>query len=82
MAVKPITLGVVDGERAAVTAGLAAGDIVVTEGGDRLRDGATVLLPSAPGTPATAAPAGRKPPGPPGANGQHKHSRNAPPPAQ
>jgi multidrug efflux system membrane fusion protein len=37
--VRPITLGVVDGERAAVTAGLAAGERVVTEGGDRLRDG-------------------------------------------
>jgi multidrug efflux system membrane fusion protein len=79
VAVRPVTLGVVDGERVAVTAGLAAGDVVVTEGGDRLRDGATVLLPAAAGPPAAAAPAGHKPPG---ANGQHKHSRNAPPPAQ
>jgi multidrug efflux system membrane fusion protein len=45
--VRPVTLGVVDGERVAVTAGLKAGDVVVTEGGDRLRDGATVELPSA-----------------------------------
>ncbi len=30
--VRPVTLGVVDGERVAVTAGLAAGEIVVTEG--------------------------------------------------
>lgn len=44
--VRPITLGVVDGERAAVSAGLAAGERVVTEGGDRLRDGAKVTLPS------------------------------------
>ena len=43
--VRPVTLGVVDGERVAVTAGLAAGDRVVTEGGDRLRDGAAVQLP-------------------------------------
>jgi len=43
--VRPITLGAVDGERAAVTAGLAAGDVIVTEGGDRLRDGAQVMLP-------------------------------------
>ena len=82
VAVRPVTLGVVDGERVAVTAGLAAGDVVVTEGGDRLRDGATVLLPSTAGSPAAAAPAGHKPPGPAGANGQRKHSRNAPPPAQ
>lgn len=37
--VRPVTLGVVDGERVAVTAGLAAGDVVVTEGADRLREG-------------------------------------------
>jgi multidrug efflux system membrane fusion protein len=45
VAVRPIVLGVIDGERIAVTKGLAAGDVVVTEGGDRLRDGARVLLP-------------------------------------
>jgi multidrug efflux system membrane fusion protein len=45
VAVRPIALGVVDGERVAVSSGLAAGEIVVTEGGDRLRDGAQVLLP-------------------------------------
>lgn len=59
--VRPVTLGVVDGERVAVTAGLNAGDRVVTEGGDRLRDGATVQLPAdvppaaAPATPAADA---------------------------
>jgi multidrug efflux system membrane fusion protein len=56
VAVRPVTLGVVDGERVAVTAGLNPGDVVVTEGGDRLRDGATVQLPSAtPTGPADAA---------------------------
>jgi membrane fusion protein, multidrug efflux system len=34
-----------------VSSGLAAGDIVVTEGGDRLRDGAPVVLPGATPTP-------------------------------
>jgi multidrug efflux system membrane fusion protein len=54
--VRPIKLGVVDGERAAVTAGLAAGERVVTEGGDRLRGGAKVLLPqAAPPTPSAVA---------------------------
>lgn len=47
VAVRPVTLGVVDGERVAVSAGLVAGDVVVTQGGDRLRDGAAVLLPAA-----------------------------------
>ena len=44
--VKPVTLGVQDGETVAVKSGLEEGDIVVTEGGDRLRDGAPVLLPA------------------------------------
>jgi multidrug efflux system membrane fusion protein len=56
VSVRPVTTGVVDGEQVAVTAGLAPGDIVVTEGGDRLRDGAKVLLPAA--TPVHQRPAG------------------------
>jgi membrane fusion protein, multidrug efflux system len=75
--VRPVTLGVVDGERVAVIKGLSVGEIVVTEGGDRLRDGAQVLLPSA--TPAPAggarpprAPPGRAPPGAPGTRGSHR----------
>ena len=55
VAVQPIVLGVVDGERVAVRKGLAAGDIVVTEGGDRLRDGAPVLLPDGAAKPTGAA---------------------------
>jgi membrane fusion protein, multidrug efflux system len=78
--VRPVTLGVVDGERQAVTAGLAAGEIVVTEGGDRLRDGAQVLLPSATKPAAARTPGGAKP-GTPGAAGAHK-PRNRTKPAQ
>jgi len=63
VSVRPVTLGVVDGERVAVTAGLKAGEMVVTEGGDRLRDGAQVLLPGAPASGAAHAP------GKPGARG-------------
>ena len=40
--VRPVTLGAVDGERVAVDKGLGVGEVVVTEGGDRLRDGAMV----------------------------------------
>jgi multidrug efflux system membrane fusion protein len=79
--VRPVTLGVVDGERVAVTKGLSVGEIVVTEGGDRLRDGAEVLLPS--GTPAPAAgarppgaPPGSAPPGAPGSRGSHRPRAN------
>lgn len=46
VSVRPVTLGVMEGERVAVTKGLVAGDVVVTEGGDRLRDGAQILLPA------------------------------------
>jgi len=55
VAVRPVKLGTVDGERVAVASGVAAGDVVVTEGGDRLRDGATVQLPSAAPAPAAGA---------------------------
>ena len=44
--VQPVKLGVADGETVAVTSGLSVGDVVVTEGGDRLRDGAQVELPA------------------------------------
>jgi len=61
VAVRPVTLGVLDGERVAVTAGLQAGDMVVTEGGDRLRDGAAVELPGAAPAAPPAAAAPRRP---------------------
>jgi multidrug efflux system membrane fusion protein len=70
VSVRPVTLGIVDGERVAVIAGAAAGDLVVTEGGDRLRDGASIVLPNAPAgavaagsSGAGASPAGGRPPG-------------------
>jgi multidrug efflux system membrane fusion protein len=56
VAVHPIALGAADGERVAVASGLKAGDVVVTEGGDRLRDGATVMLPQATAGAAAGAP--------------------------
>ncbi len=72
VSVRPVTLGVVDGEHVAVTQGLKAGETVVTEGGDRLRDGAPVLLPGSP--PAGAA--GARPPAAPqgktGSRGSHR----------
>lgn len=38
----PVTLGTVDGDMTAVLSGLNAGDIVVTDGADKLKDGALV----------------------------------------
>jgi membrane fusion protein, multidrug efflux system len=54
VAVRPVTLGVVDGERVAITKGLNLGELVVTDGGDRLRDGAQVTLPNAAPAPGAA----------------------------
>ncbi len=76
VSVRPITVGVADGERVAVSQGLTAGEVVVTEGGDRLRDGAAVLLPA--DTPQHANKPASRPNG--GAPGQHRNrSHNAAP---
>jgi membrane fusion protein, multidrug efflux system len=80
VSVRPVTLGVVDGEKVAVTTGLKAGQVVVTEGGDRLRDGAPVLLPnSAPGAAAGAQPAAK--PGAPATPGARRGKGRGKPPA-
>ena len=75
VAVRPVTLGVQSGETVSVTEGLAAGDIVVTEGGDRLRDGATVQLPGA-APPSPMAAGGRKQGGGSGSH-RRQHASNA-----
>jgi membrane fusion protein, multidrug efflux system len=85
VSVRAVTLGVVDGEKVAVTAGLKPGEIVVTEGADRLREGAQVSLPGA--APPVAAPgAGTAHPGKPGDPGtpgaRRGRSRTKPPQSQ
>jgi multidrug efflux system membrane fusion protein len=42
--VRPIKLGPTEGDRAAIESGLAPGDAVVVDGGDKLRDGAQVAV--------------------------------------
>jgi membrane fusion protein, multidrug efflux system len=75
VSVRPVTLGVVDGENVAVTAGLTPGQVVVTEGGDRLRDGVPVSMPGVTPSPVRAADAnaGAAPTTPP-APGAHNHT--------
>jgi membrane fusion protein, multidrug efflux system len=58
--VRPVKLGAQDGDRYAVESGLAPGDRVVTDGADRLRDGAKVTIPEKSAAPAQA---GRTGPG-------------------
>jgi multidrug efflux system membrane fusion protein len=54
--VRPVKLGPAEGERVSVEAGLAEGERVVTDGLDRLREGARVELAQRPGDPPPAAP--------------------------
>ncbi len=89
VSVRPIALGAADGERVVVASGLKAGDIVVTEGGDRLRDGAAVTLPQKSGAAGAATSTPRQGTGrhhrgaggPAGAGGNPAHPRNDKPPA-
>jgi multidrug efflux system membrane fusion protein len=44
VAVRPVTVGPVDGDLTAIISGLNAGEQVVTEGTDRLKDGARIMI--------------------------------------
>jgi membrane fusion protein, multidrug efflux system len=63
VSVKPVKLGVAQGERQAIVSGIALGDTVVTDGVDRLRDGAKIVLP------------GGQAPGPGDSSGARHHRR-------
>ncbi len=71
VAVHPVTLGAQDGDLYAVTAGLSPGDRVVTDGADRLRDGAKVSIPDTPSAPPPAGEGRRTPNGRHTGNGQN-----------
>ena len=62
VSVANVTLGTTQAERVEVTSGLAAGDVVVVDGADRLRDGAAITIPPPAAKP--AAPAAGTPPAP------------------
>jgi multidrug efflux system membrane fusion protein len=47
--VQIVTPGPTDGTNTVITSGLAAGDVVVTDGVDRLREGAKITIAAAPG---------------------------------
>ena len=58
VSVRPVKLGITDGDRVEVLSGLAPGDHVVIDGADKLRDGAKIIIRSenAASTPPAAAP--------------------------
>jgi multidrug efflux system membrane fusion protein len=59
VAARPVTLGTAEGERVAVTKGLAVGERVVTDGADKLREGMQVVVQSA--TPSATTPGAAEP---------------------
>ncbi len=62
IAVRQVTLGPLEGNRTIIETGLQPGDQVVTDGGDRLREGTSVTVAAPPGeAPATAGEQGANP---------------------
>jgi len=60
VSVRPVTVGPAEGQKVAILEGLSAGEKVVVDGADRLRDGArySVVQPSKPGKPVADASGG------------------------
>ena len=62
VSVRPVQLGITDGDRVEVLSGISPGDRVVIDGADKLREGAKIVLRNAanannpPGHPSSAAP--------------------------
>lgn len=75
VSLRPVTLGASNGERVVITQGVKAGERVVSDGTDRLRDGATVTVvdrTSGAAAPAAASAAAS------GAHRQHRAASEAP----
>jgi len=80
VSVHPVRLGAEDSGFYEVAAGLAPGDRVVTDGADRLRDGAHVRIPGkTPPTPGSAMPPAKA--GAPGEHREHRRRGPRPPPS-
>lgn len=74
--VRKVTIGPVDGERTSIVSGIALGERVVTDGSDRLREGATISIPADKPKGASGARGAGAASGASGADGQrggHKH---------
>ncbi len=63
-------------ETVSLASGLTVGETVITDGGDRLRENAKVVLPGTrPGASGGGGAGQPRNPGAPGANGEHRHGR-------
>ncbi|UXU88937.1 MdtA/MuxA family multidrug efflux RND transporter periplasmic adaptor subunit [Burkholderia sp. S-53] len=74
--VRKVTIGPVDGERTSIVSGIALGERVVTDGSDRLREGAKISIPADKPKGASGARGAGAASGASGAGGQrggHKH---------
>jgi multidrug efflux system membrane fusion protein len=73
--VRPIQLGVTDGDRVEVRSGLSPGDRIVIDGADKLRDGAKINIRAE--TPAnTPSPTPSPGQGPDKSGGRKRHTDN------
>ena len=74
--IRVVELGATDGERVAVTKGLQAGDQVVIDGTDRLREGAKIRKPSAGPRASSGSPVAAAPPAGGGGGGAGRPARS------
>jgi membrane fusion protein, multidrug efflux system len=80
VSVHPVRTGPIDGDITAINSGLSAGDRVVIDGTDRLRDGLKVIVASDQAAAPSSAPGANRGQGPQGQTGQHSgRSQNQPP---
>jgi multidrug efflux system membrane fusion protein len=76
--VRPVKIGPVDGERTSIASGLEAGERVVIDGSDRLKEGAKITIPAERPRGASGARGASAPWGASGAHGHHhKHAAQA-----
>ncbi len=71
--VRVVKVGPIDGERTSIASGLNAGETVVTDGADRLRENAKVIIPAAHGASGAHAGGAGWASGASGASGAHAH---------
>jgi multidrug efflux system membrane fusion protein len=76
VSVRPVKLGITDGDHVEVQSGLAPGDRIVIDGADKLREGAKVVVRTEPSSGPAANGAGTAA-GPGKAGGKKRHSEDA-----